>query len=408
MAQNHNREQQLLERIRKLTRIGIMLSKERQLDRLLSTIVEESRRFYKCEGGSLFIREGADLVFRIAQNDRLNQNITMANLAGKQITVSERSLAGYAASNGEILNIRDVYELDPSLPYSFDPTFDKKNHYRTQSVLAIPLLDHTGTALGVLQLINPRNATGEVQSFDFGEEDLDLVHSLASQAAIALSNASLLDRMRDAHVDTIFRLSVAAEYKDEDTASHLERMSRYSAIISRTMGCDETFTDNIQLSSPMHDVGKIGIPDAILMKPGKLTEHEFAIMKRHPTIGARILGGSQSPLLRMAEVIAATHHEKYDGRGYPNGLKGTEIPIEGRIVALADVFDALTSKRCYKPAWPIEKAVDLIKDTREKHFDPEVVDAFFVSFEQILDVKKRFIDVPEHPEIDDAETSIRG
>ncbi|MDF1662210.1 MAG: HD domain-containing protein [Planctomycetota bacterium] len=401
-----NREQELLQRIRKLTHIGIMLSKERQLDRLLATIVEESRRFFFCEGGSLFTREGEELKFRIAQNDVLNQNITSENLKGKQISVSAKSIAGFVASSGEILNISDVYEIPEEAPYSFDPSFDTQNDYRTKSVLALPLKDHNDRVLGVLQLINPTRESNIV-SFDFVKDDQDLVDSLASQAAIALTNAKLIDNMRDAHVDTIFRLSVAAEYKDEDTASHLERMSRYSAVLSRKMGFDDLFIDQIQLASPMHDVGKIGIPDAILMKPGKLTDKEFDIMRTHPQIGARILGGSSSPLLKMAEVIALSHHEKWNGMGYPNKLKGEEIPIEGRIVALADVFDALTSRRCYKPAWPLERALNLIKETREEHFDPAVVDAFFESLDQILEIKQRYAD--EAPkEVDDHETSIRG
>lgn len=401
-----NREQELLQRIRKLTHIGIMLSKERQLDRLLATIVEESRRFFFCEGGSLFTREGEELKFRIAQNDILNQNITSENLKGKQISVSAKSIAGFVASTGEILNISDVYEIPEEAPYSFDPSFDTQNDYRTKSVLALPLKDHNDRVLGVLQLINPTRES-QIVSFDFVKDDQDLVDSLASQAAIALTNAKLIDNMRDAHVDTIFRLSVAAEYKDEDTASHLERMSRYSAVLSRKMGFDDLFIDQIQLASPMHDVGKIGIPDAILMKPGKLTDKEFDVMRTHPQIGARILGGSSSPLLKMAEVIALSHHEKWNGMGYPNKLKGEDIPIEGRIVALADVFDALTSRRCYKPAWPLERALNLIKETREEHFDPNVVDAFFESLDQILEIKQRYADeVPK--EVDDHETSIRG
>lgn len=383
-----------------------MLSKERQLDRLLATIVEESRRFFFCEGGSLFTREGEELKFRIAQNDILNQNITSENLKGKQILVSAKSIAGFVASSGEILNITDVYEIPEEAPYSFDPSFDTQNNYRTKSVLALPLKDHNDKVLGVLQLINPTRES-QIVSFDFVEDDQDLVDSLASQAAIALTNAKLIDNMRDAHVDTLFRLSVAAEYKDEDTASHLERMSRYSAVLSRKMGFDDLFIDQIQLASPMHDVGKIGIPDAILMKPGKLTDKEFDIMRTHPQIGARILGGSSSPLLKMAEVIALSHHEKWNGMGYPNKLKGEDIPIEGRIVALADVFDALTSRRCYKPAWPLERALNLIKETREEHFDPNVVDAFFESLDQILEIKQRYADeVPK--EVDDHETSIRG
>src|SRR5262249_13583405 len=150
----------------------------------------------------------------------------------------------------------------------------------------------------------------------------------------------------------------------------------YSALIAKSMGRDSEYVEVMRLASPMHDVGKIGIPDAILLKPGKLTEAEFEHMKKHTEIGARILGGSDVPLLKMSEMIALTHHEKWDGSGYPRGLHDTEIPIEGRIVALADVFDALTSRRCYKPAFTVDKALELIREGKGKHFDPQVVDAF--------------------------------
>jgi putative two-component system response regulator len=400
-----NRDE-LLHRIRKLTKIGIMLSKERQLDCLLASIILESRRFFHCEGGSLFTRDGGELMFRIAQNDKLNQHITAENLKGQQISVSSSSIAGFVATSGKMLNIPDVYKISEDASYSFDRSFDIRNNYRTKSVLAIPLIDYNDEIIGVLQLINPTRDE-KVVGFDFVKDDQDLIDSLVSQAGIALTNARLVAQMKDAHIDTIFRLSVAAEYKDEETATHLERMSRYSALLSRKLGFDEHFVHKIELASPMHDVGKIGIPDAILMKPGKLNDKEFDIMRKHPEIGARILGGSTSPLLQMAEVIALTHHEKFNGRGYPYGIKGEDIPIEGRIVALADVFDALTSKRCYKPAWPLERALNLIKETRGEHFDPVVVDAFFDSLDQILDIKMRFAD--EVPEVtDDHETSIRG
>ncbi len=188
-------------------------------------------------------------------------------------------------------------------------------------------------------------------------------------------------------IEIIYRLSKAAEYRDNETGEHILRMSKYSAILAKTLGYDSKFVDNILHASPMHDVGKIGISDAILFKPGKLTNEEFDIMKTHTTLGKEILDKSDKKLLQIGAVIAETHHEKWNGRGYPYGLKGLEIPDESRIVAVADVFDALTMKRPYKEPWPVEKALELIKSESGEHFEPVVVEAFFKSIEEILKVK---------------------
>ncbi|MFH0846683.1 MAG: HD domain-containing phosphohydrolase [Chloroflexota bacterium] len=191
------------------------------------------------------------------------------------------------------------------------------------------------------------------------------------------------EKIKVASLDTIFRLSRAAEYKDDDTGAHVQRMSHYSTAIARKMGLAEEFVERILYAAPMHDIGKIGIPDSILKKPGKLDGEEWETMKRHTTIGAEILKGSSVEFMQMAETIALTHHEKWNGAGYLRGLKGSDIPLEGRIVALADVFDALTSQRPYKPPFPIEKAFAIIQEGRGIHFDPDVADAFFAIKDEI-------------------------
>jgi putative two-component system response regulator len=215
------------------------------------------------------------------------------------------------------------------------------------------------------------------------------------EEAVARRTAELRDameRVRAGSLETIVRLSKAAEYKDDDTGQHVLRMSHYSAAVARRLGREGVAVERLLHAAPMHDIGKIGIPDRILLKPGKLDPAEWDIMKRHAEMGAGILTGSQADIIRLAEVVAFSHHEKWDGSGYPRGLAGEGIPIEGRIVAIGDVFDALTTRRPYKPAFPNEKSFAILREGRGRHFDPQVVDAFFAVQAEILAIKERFQD----------------
>lgn len=193
--------------------------------------------------------------------------------------------------------------------------------------------------------------------------------------------------LQEAYLDTIKRLVLAAEYKDEETGGHLVRMSRYCAFIAEKAGLTEKEVRDIRLSAPMHDIGKIGIPDDILFKPGRLSRIEFNIMKDHTTIGAEILKGSQANVLEFAKEIASCHHEKWSGAGYPNGLEGENIPLPGRIVALADCFDALTSMRPYKGPYPMEIAMEIIRNERGGHFDPDLVDIFMRHSDEMAEIR---------------------
>ena len=202
------------------------------------------------------------------------------------------------------------------------------------------------------------------------------------------ATAAIVDRERE----TITRLSRAAEFRDPETGAHIQRMSQYSALIARQLGHPRDFVDALMMAAPMHDVGKLGIPDTILLKPGRLTAEEFAVMKQHPQIGYDILKESSSSILRLGASIALTHHEKFDGSGYPHGLAGRDIPIEGRIVAVADVFDALTSERPYKPAWPLSRAIALLREGRGSHFDGDCVDALLHAWSEVQQIRTRFHD----------------
>lgn len=208
--------------------------------------------------------------------------------------------------------------------------------------------------------------------------------------------------LQDTRLKIVQCLGAAAEYKDNETGLHVIRMSNYAQIIALAAGYSDRAANELLHAAPMHDVGKIGIPDAILRKPGKLSEEEWALMRQHTTIGARIIGDHSSGLLQMAAVVALNHHEKWDGSGYPNGLAGEDIPHVARIVALADVFDALTSIRPYKDAWSVEKALDLIHSESGRHFDPDLVRLFMDCLPKFIEIHDKWKDSP-----DELNTSIR-
>lgn len=198
------------------------------------------------------------------------------------------------------------------------------------------------------------------------------------------------DELQKTRLEVIQRLGRAAEYKDNETGLHVIRMSHFAHIIAHEIGMDAQWADDLLHAAPMHDIGKIGTPDHILLKPGKLTDDEFAEMKKHPLIGAQILGDSHSRLMKMAHDVALYHHEKWDGSGYPYGLSGEAIPLEARIVALADVFDALCSARPYKPAWPLDKVLDLLREQQGKHFEPRLVEALLRRLPDLQAVQARW------------------
>jgi putative two-component system response regulator len=227
--------------------------------------------------------------------------------------------------------------------------------------------------------------------------DAQLAHKMLYDQRAALEQMVLVrtNALHQSRLEVVLRLGRAAEYRDNETGLHIVRMSQYSALLAKSLGWSDQDCELMLHASPMHDVGKIGIPDAILLKPGKFDPHEWRIMQTHVTIGADILEGADSDLLQLARVIAQSHHEKWDGSGYPDALAGEAIPQAGRIVALADVFDALTSVRPYKRAWPVEEAIAFIDDNSGIHFDPEVVAHFHLCLPQILAIR----DLNKEPEL---------
>jgi putative two-component system response regulator len=241
--------------------------------------------------------------------------------------------------------------------------------------------------------------TKPVDRIEFTSRVKNMLAIRRSHIVLADRAALLADEVRAATAEiharereTIFRLARAAEFRDPETGAHILRMANYSRIIADKLGWSAADQDMLLQAAPMHDVGKLGTPDHILLKPGRLTPEEFDIMKGHAYIGWEILKDSSSPILTMAAEIALTHHEKFDGSGYPSGTQGSAIPMTGRIVAVADVFDALTSARPYKEAWAMDRAIEFLKEGRGVHFDPDCIDAFLACQDAVLAVRDRYQD----------------
>jgi putative two-component system response regulator len=380
---------ELRRQLERLTQIGIALSSERSLVRLLDMILLEARRFTNAEAGTLYVRDGGVLRFAVFQNDQLPEG--MAPSPDTTIPIARSSLAGYVAATGQPLNLADVGALPGDAEYHFNDSFDRSSGFCTRSMLVLPLAQPSGEINGVIQLINARDEqTGQIVSFD--DATVSMCRSLASQAGVALHNARLTDELEQAYQETVYRLAKAAEFHDSDTGQHIRRVSYYARELALALGLDETEASLLWLASPMHDVGKVAVPDAILKKEGPLTPDERRVMKRHTELGGAILEGSEVPLLRLSREIALTHHERWDGRGYPSGLGGDEIPISGRIIAVVDVFDALTSTRCYKPPISVAAACEYLREQSGAHFDPTVVEAFLGILPRIIEIRERYPD----------------
>jgi putative two-component system response regulator len=224
-------------------------------------------------------------------------------------------------------------------------------------------------------------------------EDIVRTRTMALQQALEWLERSEKE-LRLSREETIQRLAIAAEFRDSSTAQHIQRMSHYCELLARKAGLSPERCDIIRTASPMHDIGKIGTPDHVLLKPGKFTQEEFGVIAQHAEIGYRILSGSDAELLNVAAVIAYTHHERFDGTGYPRGLKGEGIPIEGRIASIADAFDALTTQRVYKPAFELSHAIELMVKHRGQHFDPDLLDTFVASVDDITRIHAQYADKP--------------
>jgi putative two-component system response regulator len=252
-------------------------------------------------------------------------------------------------------------------------------------------VDKTELRVRSASLLKMKDAQDALKRYQAHLEDI--IEERTASLRLALEEMAEAQRLAyRAQLDTVERLAIVAEYKDRVTSRHIRRMSEYCAVLGRGLKLSPGEVELILHASRMHDVGKIAVPDAILRKPSSLDRSEWTVMRRHPTIGSRILDNSTSELLQAGRLIALSHHERWDGTGYPSGLNGENIPLWGRICAVADVFDAVTSERPYKPAYSIEEALQILRDGRGTHFDPQVVDVFFDHLDEILAVVDKYRD----------------
>lgn len=360
-----DRAEELENRLRLLVNFGGAVAKETNLGKLLELIAQQVSTIIACERCSVFIVDSHsnELWAKVAQGA---QHTEIRVPFGKGIV-------GHVASTGVTVNIPEAYQ-----DHRFTREIDHITGYRTRSILAMPMRNVSGHIIGVFEAMNK-------QAQPFNADDEGILQLISSLAASAIENAKLYETLSKSQYETVLRLATTAEYRDQhDTAIHLRHISEYSALIAQGLGLPDREITNLRYASPLHDIGKVGIADAILLKPGKLTAEEFEEMKKHTQYGAKILANAESLLLQTACKVAASHHEKFDGTGYPAKLKGEQIPIYARVVSVADVFDALCMQRVYKPKWEPEKARQYILEESGKSFDPAVVEAFERAFGEIL------------------------
>ncbi len=289
-------------------------------------------------------------------------------------------IVGQAVEKGEQMIINDVLANE-----HFNAEIDKQTGYATKNMMVIPMFNSSNTIIGAFQVIN------KVEG-DFTDTDLKYLTLAASYSAETLDAALLAEENSQTQKEMIYLMSEAVEKRSKETGNHIKRVAAYSRILALAYGLSEEEAFTLEFASPMHDIGKIGIPDAILNKPGRHTPEESEIMKTHAALGYEILSASPKGMLKAAATVAYEHHEKWNGKGYPNGLKGEEIHIFGRITAVADVFDALGSDRCYKKAWALEDIFRLFKEERGEQFDPKLVDLLFENMDEILKIRDKFKD----------------
>ncbi len=350
----------------------VTIANERDVDKLLVYLADMGRDLVSADRCTVWLvdRKAEKIWSKVAHGvDRI------------EIPLS-KGIAGYVADTGEHLVINDAYKDD-----RFDQQVDKATGYHTRNILALPIEDSKGEIIGVYQAINKM-----VGNKKFSKKDLEHLLLAASYTGKQLESLALQEEIESTQREIILTLAETGEMRSKETGNHVKRVAEYSQILAEAYGLPPDQVKLLKDASPMHDIGKIAIPDSILLKPGRLTDEERTTMQSHTTLGFEMLNHSDRELLKTAALVAVQHHEKWDGTGYPKGLKGEEIHIFGRLTAIADVFDALICKRVYKEPWPVDKIISMFVESSGKDFDPKVIDVFLKVKENMVEVSVRLDD----------------
>jgi HD-GYP domain-containing protein (c-di-GMP phosphodiesterase class II) len=362
----------------------------------------EARKVAHADAGSIYIREDDKLIIHYAQNDTMQRNLPAGQklpFSSFKVPIDPHTISGYAAATGEAVNIPDVYKIPRDAPYGFNPAYDRQSGYRTKSSLTVPIKTNMGEVIGVLQILNALNARGA--TIAFSQDDVLMVTHFASNVTVALQRAQMTRAI-------LLRMIRMAELRDpKETGSHVNRVAGYAVEIyerwanKRNMDerAIERTKDNLRMAAMLHDVGKVAISDMILKKPARFTPEEYEVMKMHTSQGAQLFIDKLSAFDDIAAEVALTHHENWDGTGYPGyedgdgqKRKGEEIPLFGRIVAIADVYDALCSSRAYKDAWNEERVLEEMRAMGGTKFDPELLEIFFEVLPNIKTIAGKYPD----------------
>ncbi len=358
-----------------LVKIGRSITAVTDIDVLLKVIAEETKIAIQADRCTVFLLD--------KEKDELWSKVALG-MDSKEIRFpADKGLAGYVVKTGEPLNIPDAYN-DPR----FNPEVDKQTGYVTKTILCLPIKNNNQEIIGAFQVLNKRGGV-------FTKGDEDLLVAIGGSASIALENAQLFEQQKELYKEQkelfesfINTLAASIDARDKITAGHSSRVKLYSILLVDELGCDEKFRELVEKAATLHDIGKIGIRDSVLQKEGKLTDEEYKHIQEHVQITHNILDKIyMSDDFKMITEFACSHHEKYDGSGYYRHLKGEEIPYGGRILAVADVFDAITSKRHYRDKMPIQNVIDILISGKDKHFDGKLVDTFLnISVDKIIRV----------------------
>lgn len=358
-----------------LLNVARTLAAETSLELLLKTVAQEIKKVLSADRCSVFLLD--------KKNNELVSKVALGMGTQEIRFPADTGLAGYVVQSGEIINIKDAYSDS-----RFNQDIDKETGYKTKTILCMPIWNMKHEILGVFQVLNKQNAT-------FTKEDEEVLIAIGSSAGIAIENARLfesqqlmIDQQKEFFKSFIDTLAASIDARDKITAGHSSRVKMYSELICDSMNTDEKTKANIIHAAILHDIGKIGIKDSVLQKNGKLTDDEYKHIQEHVKITYDILNKVYiSDEFKEVAEIASSHHEKYDGTGYFRKLKGEEIHFGGRVLAVSDVFDAITSKRHYRDKMPIKNALDIIKSGSWQHFDGNIVDAFFkVHLDKLVNV----------------------